>query len=285
MSNILCSTAFSLSFSSARSPREIVETRFKKPSRDSRLHLSNIRLKNSRLLLVKAHHTVAMKRLYRLSLHLESLLHRKCVCQKRFFATSDYSETIHLPKTSFPIKHRPAKEHEYFERCGTSLYTWQDAQKKRPLFTLHDGPPYANGDLHIGHAVNKVLKDIINRYKILQGYRIQYLFLFFRDVKCILKDCASYVPGWDCHGLPIELKALTALGKRNRQDLTPLRIREVARQFALEAVDKQKESFRSWNILGDWENAYKTLGTLLFFNQRLGDMSINMVHIRQSLCG
>jgi isoleucyl-tRNA synthetase len=81
---------------------------------------------------------------------------------------------LHLPRTSFPIKHHAAKETSYSHRTGDALYAWQAKQTQRPLFILHDGPPYANGDLHIGHAVNKTLKDIINRYKLLSGYRIQY---------------------------------------------------------------------------------------------------------------
>lgn len=109
-----------------------------------------------------------MKRCYRVSAALRHLS-----TGQRRSTDKSYSDTILLPKTTFPIKHRPAKERDYFDRSGNALYAWQAAQTERPLFILHDGPPYANGDLHIGHAVNKILKDIINRYKLLQGFRVQ----------------------------------------------------------------------------------------------------------------
>ena len=107
---------------------------------------------------------------------------------------------------------------------------------------MHDGPPYANGDLHLGHAVNKCLKDFINRYQILKGRRVHY------------------VPGWDCHGLPIEIKALQ---KTNNKERDPVAIRAIAREFALEAVAKQKVSFRDWAILGAWDESYLTLGNCM----------------------
>nr|WP_228039525.1 isoleucine--tRNA ligase [Dolichospermum sp. LEGE 00240] len=109
------------------------------------------------------------------------------------------------------------------------------------LFILHDGPPYANGQLHIGHALNKILKDIINRYHLLQGRKIRY------------------VPGWDCHGLPIELKVLQNMKQAERQNLTPLQLRQKAAEFALKTVDEQRESFKRYGIWGDWENPYLTL--------------------------
>lgn len=115
----------------------------------------------------------SMKRCYRISAAL-----RHFSTGQRLSTDKSYSDTILLPKTTFPIKHRPAKEKAYFDRSGPALYAWQAAQTDRPLFILHDGPPYANGDLHIGHAVNKILKDIINRYKLLQGFRVQYHCLF-----------------------------------------------------------------------------------------------------------
>lgn len=105
---------------------------------------------------------------------------------------------------------------------------------------LHDGPPYANGSLHIGHAMNKVLKDIICRFQITQGKRVHY------------------VPGWDCHGLPIEVKALQALQKHH-DDMGPVAVRQAARDLAERTVQEQKKGFRNWAIMGDWDHAYKTM--------------------------
>lgn len=109
------------------------------------------------------------------------------------------------------------------------------------LFVLHDGPPYANGDLHMGHAMNKVLKDFINRKEILQGKQVHY------------------VPGWDCHGLPIELKVLQNMKSKERQGLTPITLREKAADFAKKTVDKQSTSFQRYGVIGDFDHAYLTL--------------------------
>jgi isoleucyl-tRNA synthetase len=109
------------------------------------------------------------------------------------------------------------------------------------VFTLHDGPPYANGALHVGHALNKILKDIINKHALLRGKR------------------ARFVPGWDCHGLPIELKVLQAMGQGERRGLTPLDLRRKAHAYALEQVDNQRQGFRRWGIWADWEQPYLTL--------------------------
>ncbi|MEB3172771.1 MAG: isoleucine--tRNA ligase, partial [Cyanobacteriota bacterium] len=110
-----------------------------------------------------------------------------------------------------------------------------------PVFTLHDGPPYANGALHVGHALNKILKDIINKTALLQGKR------------------ARFVPGWDCHGLPIELKVLQGLKAEERSGLTPLQLRAKAHAYALEQVALQKAGFERWGIWADWEAPYLTL--------------------------
>eukprot|EP00428_Durinskia_dybowskii_P077639 CAMPEP_0170356710 /NCGR_PEP_ID=MMETSP0117_2-20130122/1318_1 /TAXON_ID=400756 /ORGANISM="Durinskia baltica, Strain CSIRO CS-38" /LENGTH=966 /DNA_ID=CAMNT_0010610827 /DNA_START=189 /DNA_END=3089 /DNA_ORIENTATION=- len=107
-------------------------------------------------------------------------------------------------------------------------------------YTLHDGPPYANGDLHIGHALNKILKDFINKYQILQGRKVRY------------------VPGWDCHGLPIELKVLQGIKNKERESLTPIQLRKKAMQFAEEAVESQKTAFKRYGVWGDWGNPYLT---------------------------
>ncbi|MDJ0706908.1 MAG: isoleucine--tRNA ligase [Leptolyngbyaceae cyanobacterium MO_188.B28] len=108
-------------------------------------------------------------------------------------------------------------------------------------FILHDGPPYANGSLHIGHALNKILKDIINKYQLLQGRKVRY------------------VPGWDCHGLPIELKVLQNMKPEARQKLTPIKLRWKARDFALKTIDQQRKSFKRYGVWGDWDNPYMTL--------------------------
>ncbi len=110
-----------------------------------------------------------------------------------------------------------------------------------PVFTLHDGPPYANGALHMGHALNKILKDIINKYQILCGRKV------------------CFVPGWDCHGLPIELKVLQNLDKDQRKELTPLKLRKKAAVYAKKQVESQMIGFRRWGIWGDWKNPYLTL--------------------------
>ena len=110
-----------------------------------------------------------------------------------------------------------------------------------PEYTLHDGPPYANGDLHIGHALNKVLKDFINRYQLLQGKR------------------ARFVPGWDTHGLPIELKVLQALPDAQRRALDTAGLRAAARAYALTQVDQQREQFKRYGVWADWDAPYVTL--------------------------
>jgi isoleucyl-tRNA synthetase len=109
------------------------------------------------------------------------------------------------------------------------------------LFVLHDGPPYANGSLHIGHALNKILKDIINRFQLLQGRKVRY------------------IPGWDCHGLPIELKVIQGMKPSERVSLTPVELRHKARDFALKTVDEQCQSFKRYGVWSDWDHPYLTL--------------------------
>ncbi|KAI8141829.1 tRNA synthetases class I-domain-containing protein [Fennellomyces sp. T-0311] len=152
-----------------------------------------------------------------------------------------YTDTLLLPKTPFPLRANAAtREHLYRDRCTKELYPWQLANNPKNLFVLHDGPPYANGDVHLGHALNKILKDIINRYKMLQGHKVWYR------------------PGWDCHGLPIELKALEAIRQKGSA-LSATEIRQLARKRALSEIDKQKKSFMSWGVMGDWDKPYRTL--------------------------
>ncbi|MFN9618197.1 MAG: isoleucine--tRNA ligase [Synechococcaceae cyanobacterium] len=121
------------------------------------------------------------------------------------------------------------------------LYERLSRDNPGPAFTLHDGPPYANGALHVGHALNKILKDILNKHALLQGRK------------------ARFVPGWDCHGLPIELKVLQGLSSEERRTLTPIELRRRAHAYALEQVEIQKAGFRRWGIWGDWERPYLTL--------------------------
>nr|XP_020013328.1 isoleucine--tRNA ligase, mitochondrial isoform X2 [Castor canadensis] len=155
-----------------------------------------------------------------------------------------YRDTVLLPQTSFPMKllgrQQPDAELEIQQKCGFSeLYSWQRERKVKTEFCLHDGPPYANGDPHIGHALNKILKDIANRYHMMRGSKIHF------------------VPGWDCHGLPIEIKVLSELGGK-AQNLSTMEIREKARSFAKAAIEKQKSAFIRWGIMADWNNCYYT---------------------------
>lgn len=150
--------------------------------------------------------------------------------------------TLRLPAATFPPRAPPTEIAKYLPRCTDDLYAWQ--RQHRPAndtFTLHDGPPYANGDLHVGHALNKILKDIICRTKLAEGKRV------------------NYVPGWDCHGLPIELKALEHHGWQQGQNVDPVAIRKAARNFASTAVKKQMKGFKSWGVMADWENHWKTM--------------------------
>ncbi|MES2820558.1 MAG: isoleucine--tRNA ligase [Pseudomonadota bacterium] len=153
---------------------------------------------------------------------------------------TDYKATLNLPDTAFPMKAGlPQREPQILQRWDSmGLYRkLRQIGEGRPKFVLHDGPPYANGSIHIGHAVNKILKDIITRSKTLAGYD------------------APYVPGWDCHGLPIEHKVETTFGKNQPADLT----RERCRSYAGEQIEGQKADFIRLGVLGDWDNPYKTM--------------------------
>ncbi|XP_007521378.1 isoleucine--tRNA ligase, mitochondrial [Erinaceus europaeus] len=159
-------------------------------------------------------------------------------------SSGQYRDSVLLPQTRFPMKllgrQQPDTEMEIQQECGFSeLYSWQRERKIKTEFCLHDGPPYANGDPHVGHALNKILKDIVNRYHMMRGSKIHF------------------VPGWDCHGLPIEMRVLSGPG-RKVQDLSPMEIREKARSFAKAAIEKQKSAFIRWGIMADWDNCYYT---------------------------
>ncbi|UAW99037.1 isoleucine--tRNA ligase [Halopseudomonas nanhaiensis] len=153
---------------------------------------------------------------------------------------TDYKATLNLPETAFPMKAGlPTREPETLKRLNSiDLYQKiREISRGRPQFVLHDGPPYANGSIHIGHAVNKILKDMITRSKTLSGFD------------------APYVPGWDCHGLPIEHKIETTHGK----NIEPSKTRELSRAYAAEQIEAQKNDFVRLGVLGDWGNPYKTM--------------------------
>ncbi|KAF9919001.1 hypothetical protein BX616_003251 [Lobosporangium transversale] len=155
---------------------------------------------------------------------------------------SRFSSTLLLPKTAFPLRYENVtREAGFRQRCTTDLYPWQRENNPGDLFVLHDGPPYANGHLHLGHALNKLIKDFVNRYRVMRGFKVDYR------------------PGWDCHGLPIELKALAELKLKDKSLLSPMDIRTVAQTSARAAIDVQKREFLSYGIMGDFDNGYLTM--------------------------
>ncbi|GMM35079.1 isoleucine--tRNA ligase [Saccharomycopsis crataegensis] len=185
-----------------------------------------------------------------------------------------YSKTLSLPETTFPSRSSPELNSEYLHTSTEELYQYQSSKspkafKNEELFVLHDGPPYANGDLHLGHSINKVLKDIVNRSRLLNN-----------------KQQVMYIPGFDCHGLPIELKALNSLkeqdptkkskkkSKKNKnvdEDLTTqlsaVEVRKMAKSHALKTIVKQTEAFKKFGVMGEWEKPYRTLDKHFELNQ------------------
>ncbi|NNI31977.1 isoleucine--tRNA ligase [Pasteurella multocida] len=157
--------------------------------------------------------------------------------------TVDYKNTLNLPETGFPMRGDLAKREPNMLKSWYEKDLYQkirQASKGKKSFILHDGPPYANGTIHIGHAVNKILKDIIVKSKTALGYD------------------SPYIPGWDCHGLPIELKVEGLVGKPN-QNISAAQFREACRQYAAEQVEGQKKDFIRLGVLGDWDNPYLTM--------------------------
>jgi isoleucyl-tRNA synthetase len=147
---------------------------------------------------------------------------------------------LNLPETSFPMRGDLAKREPEWLKSWQQKRVYERIRKARKgakKFILHDGPPYANGDIHIGHAVNKILKDIIVKSKTMEGYDV------------------PYVPGWDCHGLPIEL----VVEKNHGKDIPPAKFRELCRAYAAEQVEKQKKDFIRLGVLGDWDHPYLTM--------------------------
>ena len=161
-------------------------------------------------------------------------------------------KTLNMPKTNFPMRaDGSVRELQHVDRITTQLYARQAEERadRRP-FVLHDGPPYANGDLHMGHLQNKVLKDIINRFNLLAGRRV------------------CFAPGWDCHGLPIELKALSDARSSASAghapvpgQVDPVEIRKIARQYALGAASAQAADFKRWGILADWDTVSRRISS------------------------
>ncbi|MCL2018438.1 MAG: isoleucine--tRNA ligase [Oscillospiraceae bacterium] len=157
----------------------------------------------------------------------------------------DYNNTLNLPKTDFPMRaNLPEREPLMLKKWEDErlYYKLADKNKEKPKYILHDGPPYANGDIHMGHALNKVLKDIIVKFKAMTGFY------------------TPFVPGWDCHGLPIELRALKELGIDNKK-VEVSEIRKYCRDYALSFLDRQKEQQKRLGAWGDFDEPYLTIAS------------------------
>jgi isoleucyl-tRNA synthetase len=156
----------------------------------------------------------------------------------------DYKNTLNLPQTDFAMKaDLVSREPERLKAWENSrLYQRiQAARARADRFVLHDGPPFANGDVHIGTALNKILKDFIVKYKTVRGFS------------------APYIPGWDCHGLPIEFKVSQEMRKAGDSPSDPAAIRKACEAYARKYIDIQREQFKRLGVLGDWDNPYLTL--------------------------
>ncbi|WP_293971621.1 isoleucine--tRNA ligase [uncultured Ruminococcus sp.] len=158
--------------------------------------------------------------------------------------SQDYNSTLNLPKTEFPMRAGLPKSEP------VTLKNWEDEKiyenlmkinEGKPLFVLHDGPPYANGNIHLGTALNKILKDFIVRYKNMSGFK------------------APYVPGWDTHGLPTELKARKKAGVGSSADISELELRKMCQEFVEGYIDDQRNQFKRLGVIGEWDNPYITL--------------------------
>src|ERR1700726_4956737 len=153
--------------------------------------------------------------------------------------SQNYKDTLNLPRTDFPMKanlaaHEPEMLQAWEE---TRLYEQiQKAREDRERFVLHDGPPFANGDVHMGTALNKILKDFVVKSQSMLG------------------KCAPYLPGWDCHGLPIEYKVV-----KESRGLSPLEVRRKSEAFARKYIDIQRTQFKRLGVLGEWDNPYLTM--------------------------
>src|SRR6478735_5822891 len=157
--------------------------------------------------------------------------------------TQDYRPTIFLPQTDFPMKADLSQREPEILKYWESIDLYQLMQKKaesRDLFVLHDGPPYANGNIHLGTAFNKIIKDFVVKFKTMEGYD------------------SPYVPGWDCHGLPIEFKVDSELGSK-KAGMSAADIRAACRKYAAKYVDLQRKDFIRLGVLGRWEDPYLTM--------------------------
>ena len=153
--------------------------------------------------------------------------------------SQNYKDTLNLPRTDFPMKANLAAREPEMLRSWQEKGLYEEIQKSRAgrdLFVLHDGPPFANGNVHMGTALNKILKDFVVKSQTMLGQR------------------APYVPGWDCHGLPIEYKVV-----KESRELSPLEVRRKCEAFARKFIDIQREQFRRLGVFGDWENPYLTM--------------------------
>ena len=158
----------------------------------------------------------------------------------------DYKDTLNLPKTSFPMRaNLPQNEPKQVERWEKDQAYFQilDANRNKPKFILHDGPPYANGNIHIGHALNKILKDIIIKHSAMAGH------------------LTPYVPGWDCHGLPIELQVEKNIGRAKKMALSKVEVRRLCKEYAEKYVAIQRDEFKRLGILGDSGTALSYAGS------------------------
>src|SRR5687768_1479016 len=156
----------------------------------------------------------------------------------------EYKDTLNLPRTDFSMKaDLVTREPQRLEKwlSGKLYERIQEKRAGRDRFVLHDGPPFANGDVHIGTALNKVLKDIIVKYQSLRG------------------KSAPYIPGWDCHGLPIEFKVTQEMRKAGDTSSDPASIRKACDAYARKYIELQRAQFKRLGVLGDWENPYLTL--------------------------
>ena len=156
----------------------------------------------------------------------------------------DYNKTLNLPNTEFPMRAGLPQSEPVTLKKWEENDTYGKLMEKnagKPMFILHDGPPYANGNIHLGTALNKILKDFIVRYKNMSGF------------------CAPFVPGWDTHGLPTELKARAKAGVSSSDAISDVELRQICRDFALGYLDDQRNQFRRLGAIGDWENPYITL--------------------------
>src|SRR5438309_9083569 len=156
---------------------------------------------------------------------------------------SELKDTLNLPKTDFAMKanlpQNEPKRLDFWSKIGI-YQRIREARKDAPKYLLHDGPPYANGEIHLGHALNKCLKDFVVKSRTMAGFD------------------SPYVPGWDCHGLPIEIKVDEKLG-RKKLEMAPLEVRKACREYAQKYLDLQREQFKRLGIFGQFENPYSTM--------------------------